>query len=329
MSAGVFTNDLRFTFVDKTAGEVGEGTAFPLLVTQDQLAEIMYRVRDSVFSGSITETYNNGIDPPSLITLGISGSPATNLVEFTSVVDGPGATVDWFVQRGYSTANAVGWEAYFKEPYDIDTSFPMPLFSEAYDADDERAMWIPNSSGIGFNGAGYPSSTFNDDTPINDFVTGFSHCFLGAWNNGNDFTYSGYKAYHNLGYSDDFPAAAYLAFGSQVAWVDENESGNPIDPLNKLYISLQFEIFGTFYTQELWSTSYSAISGNAFPMGVYFEIELQTGDVITCPLYSNKPYPDAAYTYSGAIRVKATEWWPYAKDSPAVPVWDAGTGARL
>lgn len=51
MSAGVFTADLRFTFVDKTAGEVGDGTAYPMEVTWDQIAEIFYRVKDAQFTG--------------------------------------------------------------------------------------------------------------------------------------------------------------------------------------------------------------------------------------------------------------------------------------
>jgi hypothetical protein len=51
MSAGVFTNDLRFAFVDKTAGEVGDGTAYPMEVTWDQIAEIFYRVKDAWFTG--------------------------------------------------------------------------------------------------------------------------------------------------------------------------------------------------------------------------------------------------------------------------------------
>ena len=55
MSAGVFTNDLRFEFVDKTAGEVGDGTAYPMEVTWDQIAEIFYRVKDAWFTGGGAE----------------------------------------------------------------------------------------------------------------------------------------------------------------------------------------------------------------------------------------------------------------------------------
>jgi hypothetical protein len=55
MSAGVFTADLRFTFVDKTAGEVGDGTAFPMEVTLGQIAEIFYRVKDAWFTGGGAE----------------------------------------------------------------------------------------------------------------------------------------------------------------------------------------------------------------------------------------------------------------------------------
>lgn len=55
MSQGVFTRMKRVTFVEKTAGEVGDGTDFPILVTLDQLAEIMYRVRKAeITTGGFT-----------------------------------------------------------------------------------------------------------------------------------------------------------------------------------------------------------------------------------------------------------------------------------
>lgn len=58
MSAqGVFTNNYRVKFVEKSGSEVGNGTAFPMLVTLDQLAEILYRVKDAWFtSGQILTT---------------------------------------------------------------------------------------------------------------------------------------------------------------------------------------------------------------------------------------------------------------------------------
>jgi hypothetical protein len=37
MSQGVFTRMKRVTFVEKAAGEVGDGTDYPMLVTLDQL----------------------------------------------------------------------------------------------------------------------------------------------------------------------------------------------------------------------------------------------------------------------------------------------------
>jgi hypothetical protein len=317
MSKGVFTRMKRVEFVEKTSSEVGDGTAFPMEVTLDQLAEIMYRVRKSVVYGAITETYDNGIDPPSDITLGVAGTPAANQVEFTSVDDGFGYTVYWFVQRGYSTNDPIGWESYFGEPYAVNSIFTaqIPEYEDCSDADDERAMWIPDSSSVGFNNS-------------NDFKTGFSHYLAGTWNGGGDFTYSGYKAYINLGGAVDYTAIANLTFGKQIAWIDENGSGNPYDPLNKIYISLEFNIQGEFYTGEFWSTRLE-ISVNEYPMNVPFEIELTTGDVISCPMYGNRSISDPDYTYSGSIRATATEWWPYAKDNPAVAVWDTDNGAKL
>lgn len=57
MAKGVFTRLKRFTLVEKTASDVGAGKAECLLVTRDQLAEIYYRAKDAVFSGSVTAVY--------------------------------------------------------------------------------------------------------------------------------------------------------------------------------------------------------------------------------------------------------------------------------
>lgn len=329
MAEAVYTAEKRVTLVkgwltggvDPADGSVecGDGTAYPLEVTIGQLAEIYYRVRDSIFSGAITETYNDGVNPASYITLGISGTPATNLVEYNAVNDGGGGSVNYFVQRGYSTEDVVGWGQYFGEPYTVtfdgDGSPSPPPSIDYYDANKERAVWIPDID-VGFNSS--------------ELKTGYSHNLVGGWYGGADFTYSGYRVYHDIdnGSGDLYVGDASLIFGNQIAWLDENGSGNPFDPLNKLYISLQFDIYGIIYTGEFWSTLISP-SSIEFPMGVNLEIKLQTGDVITCPLYSNRFYPDPNYYYTGAIRVAATEWWPYAKGAPATPVWNTGTGAKL
>jgi hypothetical protein len=66
-------------------------------------------------------------------------------------------------------------------------------------------------------------------------------------------------------------------------------------------------------------------SAYAKPICQYI-LRLESGDA-TCQVYFAA---DAWSEESGLDFIhEATEWWPYAKDSPAVAVWDAGTGALL
>jgi hypothetical protein len=72
MAEHVTTFSPRITFVKKTAEEVGDGTDFPMLVTIDQLAEIMYRVRDAWFTaGSAVSSYV--VEDPFIKILGMVG----------------------------------------------------------------------------------------------------------------------------------------------------------------------------------------------------------------------------------------------------------------
>jgi len=50
MGTQINTIESRIKFVKKESADVGDGTDFPMLVTLDQLAEIMYRVRDAWFT---------------------------------------------------------------------------------------------------------------------------------------------------------------------------------------------------------------------------------------------------------------------------------------
>ena len=292
MSKGVFTRMKRVEFVEKTSSEVGDGTAFPMEVTLDQLAEIMYRVKDSVFSGSVTEDYTGIIN-----TYGFSGAPTSELVSEATT-----GVWEWFVRRGYSTGDVSGFAGYFGSSYPVngDNWFDIE--------DNERGVWAPNVSGV------------------SDFRTGYSHLFSSNFETEEiDPSPSHYLAYNTLdGYFS--PSIATLVFSREVAWVDVNLSGNPFDPANQLYLGLSFDMQGVFYTTTYISSN-SATAGNASPTGLSLEIELSGGVVLDCPIYFSSY--DAIATYSGSIRCIATEWWPYAKGSPAEPVWDSETGVKF
>lgn len=289
MSEGVFTRMKRLEFVEKLSSEVGDGTAWPLLVTQDQLAEILYRVKDSAFSGSVTETLG-GVT----VEFGFSGDPANALVAEDSAYD-----YLWFSRRGYSATDVDGFEGYFGEGYSVGET-------EYFDiADKEKGVWAP---------------------PVNEgfsFRTGLTHEFTVFSEGGleSDPLPDHYLAYNKVD-SSISPAQALLQISGEVAWVDVNGSGNPFDPENELYLALQLDMFGTLYFSTSLSTN-AVEAGNSVATGVQFEIGLSTSD-LAIPIYFTTG--DGSASYSGAIRLDATEWWPYAKIGG--DVWDADTGIK-
>jgi hypothetical protein len=289
MSVGVFTLDTRYTLVEKTAGEVGDGTAWPMLVTLDQVDEITLRVKDSKCTGSISETLD-GVS----VTFGFSGTPEPELVSEVSADD-----YDWFVRRGYSATEVDGYEGYFGEGYSVGGT-------EYFDiGDNERGILEPPVN-------------------ISGMRTGFSHEFTVFSDGGleTDPLPSHYLCYNTVDGSIS-PGQAILELSGQVAWVDVTGSGNPYDPGNELWIGLSFDVFGTLYFSTSASTDV-ATAGNSVATGLNLEIEISSA-VLTCPIYFSSA--DAESSFSGAIRIAATEWWPYAK--PGGAVWNAGTGAKL
>lgn len=87
--------------VDPADGSVecGDGTAYPMLVTRQQLEAIYYRVREAqVTSGSYSSVvpYDNGVDPTGTATLTwfmTAAAPGINLCEY--------AAGEWYTIRGY------------------------------------------------------------------------------------------------------------------------------------------------------------------------------------------------------------------------------------
>lgn len=115
---------------------VGVGTEYPILVTQDQLAEIMYRVKDAkIIQGSTvqTDTYD-GETFISSVSI-VAGAPAEQLASDP-------------VLRGYAAR--------------FTYAEPTPLLGEFYPTgdvfyrdilDDERGLWLPPFSGGAIQGS--------------------------------------------------------------------------------------------------------------------------------------------------------------------------------
>jgi hypothetical protein len=256
-----------------------------------------------------------------------------------------------FMIRGYCTSIISS-----DPPTDPD---PMPNYSNTYFGDyytytdgfgeyvkireaiQERALWAarenpPDTFAVGFYDMEiptyflwyfiYPPQYLNSG---GSFRTGFSYAAQDPFSTGIDGYPYGISDYTFAGGS-----SAYLDFSGQVAWVDVNNSGNPFDPANRIFIGLIFAqgndpvIISTLNSTDIATSVYTS----ANPLGVNFELELAGGVVVSCPLYwfmSFDPSTGASIFSATNFRLKATKWWPYAKDSPAVPVWDTNTGLKI
>jgi hypothetical protein len=333
---GVFTPDLRFEWVRGYIGtdpedgsvECGPGTFYPLEVTNDQLAEIMYRVRDSVLTGYLVASggYYDGA------TYGVTSGTPEKLVVSNAFSYQPDPEYDPEYQfvysaRGYRTRDPDGNDDYFGDAYEIDTDIPDGLGGNYYDVgDSERAMWISKSTNVKFNNQ---TENFFWDS---DFKTGFSHHFSSGrleelWSDTEVLIdelptiYMTYLAYDG----EPFGAVpTIINFNGRVAWIDDNESGNPFDPENRRFVGFQFNNIANFGdTNYLTTVSFGA--EYLTDTGRTIILALASGTV-SCPIYAYGSY-DA--TWSGGFTLTPTKWWPYAKGSPAEPVWDAETGERL
>lgn len=114
---------------------------------------------------------------------------------------------------------------------------------------------------------------------------------------------------------------------------------SPTDPTGKLYLKvlLTGNTYGGWYDTNV-SVEFRArentpenglySDGYLLPMRLVFKL---SNSEPSCALYGgNIDYePVDHITYGTDLVLEAKEWWPYAKDSPAVPVWNSATGAKL
>ena len=283
---GVFTRNKRFTFVEKTAGEVGDGTDYPMLVTIDQLAQIMYRVRDAWFTSGSLVIFGNTT---------FQGVPNSPLVESINVDDGSLFGTSFFNARAYSANGTIAapFDSYFGTPYSI--------FGQTYqDCDSEIGIWYPD-----YGLLGRPIVTGGNS----EFRCGFSHV-VGCQNSdpmGDP--PAGLYTVTNIWDSDpDYhtPAVVIVDFTGEVAYVGDN----PLDPTAELYVGVRMNIEGDASTNN---TSYPYDTGAKFVLG------LAGGETVSCKIYS-----DIAPTSASDFVLQAQEWFPYQDDNGNV--WSPTTG---
>ena len=324
MSNGVFTRMKRVEFVEKLIGEVGDGTAWPMEVTLDQLAEILYRVKDAWFtSGSITTT-----------GVGLSmegGSPPAQLITGDGVTDFFIRGYCWWGQEFDLRANDA---VYFGSPYGPDILPPSDPFSVGYlsdffpptvepwvpsglslyrdTGDSERIIWLPEYADI--DPLAEETAKINGETLRTAFSQEMS-CF-GA----------------GAGYLIDHPAPTQLRLEiyPEVAWVDTNASGNPYDPLNRRFLKMRFGVLGTASPFDNVPLDTMPDSGfHSFVDATDLIFQLSTSQT-SAKIYFYEEYDGASaadFVSGSPFIVTAQEWWPYAKAGGAV--WNTSTGAKI
>lgn len=346
MATGVFTRDTRIRLVrgwltggtDPADGSVecGDGTRFPMLVTLDQLAEILFRVKDAWF---IQGEYNGSNSYPGY----------TASYRITASTTAPSARVSYinsgsFQNRGYhanSSAVSVFSDPYLEAEYDDGSG---GMFREI--SDNERAVLLEENDSL-------EEPFWNNHSTL--LVTAFStiQSNIQSLETSSDYFQAEYLDYFDPGPSG---AGVIVMMSSQVAWVDVNGSGNPIDPLNKLYLGVQLQVImdpsggaTPLIPHSDNSTAYPSPAGATSPiMSTYLpEVDVSLGGPATeecryvlrlapasiggppvdvsCPLYTD--ITGWGSTSMVDFIQQAQEWWPYAK--AAGPCWSTATGTAL
>lgn len=311
----------RPTFEEKTLGEVGDGTAYPMECTLDQVAEIFFRVKDASF---ISGNAGVGTGDPTLAPEFIG-----EVISPTAVTSDKTAYSN-YLSRGYTT-----WAGDVFVPVD---PYNEPYLNAEYDAgggfmardiaDDELGMWLQmilpdwNSLDTGF----VTAFSFNQTGGTSIWSTNPEHVFR--------FEY-GFTPPYPLDPPTVEDVDASVVFSGRIGVVKESASDSIFAAGNRYFIGLEFRMettssgvgFVEISTNETTLTGGGAQIPIAGGGGGYVQyvIRLASGD-IECPLYL---YSDNAATYPVTYGEnfihEATEWWPYA-DGEGNPVWDTLTG---
>jgi hypothetical protein len=285
----------RVTFVEKTAGEVGDGTDFPMLVTLDQLAEIMYRVRDAWFTAGSLEVFG--------YTLTIQAGTTYPLASSIIADDESLFDTEYFYARGYNVSGTVAaaFVSYFAAPYAI--------YSTNYqDCDSEVGIWFPDYGILG--------SPIISRGGSSNFRCGFSH--IVGCSNSDPWSYIPPDVYTAIGIDNDSgisntQASLWVDFTGEVAYVGDN----PLDPAAELYLGV--EMNGSMAGGGVRTK----IDGyHTDDTGANFVLGLAGGDSVSCKLYSGVTHDSVS-----DFVLQAQRWWPYADASGAV--WDEDTGLKL
>lgn len=296
MGNRVTTPNLRFEFVSgwMTGGtdpadgsvECGDGTAFPMEVTLDQVAEIFYRVKDAWFTAGQADWKIDVFGTPSATFPAPTSAPTNRRLDITSTT---------YQQRGYCK---LGAEAYNGATYDAGIG---DYYSDI--ANNENGMW----QSVWANHT--DAFSYIQDDPNN--TQGGDPEWWGVTGTG---------------------AKARVYRGKRVAVVKDNPTDGLYAPTNKFYLEIEMYWYDYSIVPFMGGTNiYNGVDGgydwSAYAIQICnYVLRLASGDA-TCPVYfpTLGTLDQTGYDFIH----EAQEWWPSAKDSPAVPVWDTTTGIKL
>jgi len=213
----------------------------------------------------------------------------------------------------------------------------------ARDAVNERAMWertlpysndyLPQGLQIKINN-GFRDSSTDERVDFHGFVVEGN--MVSARNDGGvegPTTNYDYDYFRGVYFFVDFDPSN--ATSNELAFIDETGSGDPYDPLNTLYMRLDFNMLTALVVAPSISRGTFGLRSryyddNQTAAGVNVVFKLAGGAEVSCPLYKHNSTYDSNLVFDSVsdIIIEATKWWPYAT-STGDPAWDEDTGLPI
>jgi hypothetical protein len=332
-SQGVSTDEYRFRFVEKSLGDVGGGTPWPMEATLDQISELWFRVNDAELVQG--EAYQATGDP----TIQPEGGYSIQAPTAASSARAYATSSTEYIYRGYTTPVEEGTATISadNDPY-LDAEYDRGDTAMWRDINEkERGMWI---EGDHF-GDVLPYWNEKDGLypPVNAFCL---NCEKQDIANDSYLFSGGVTLWGPFGtFVDATPdVSASVVFSGEIAIVRNDPADGFFAPTNRFFIGVKFFASVDPSSSDLSiSTDLSDFSGTTYEACKY---KIRLADIagspptpvyIECPIYM-EVWPVASG--SGASFIggqdfihEATAWWPYAKGDPPAPVWNSATGAEL
>lgn len=331
----VFTAEKRVTFVEKTLGEVGDYTDFPIEVTGATIADKLDKIAEIYYRSKIAQFTENTL----ISDTGISSGVTTGSISPRVMVGSTGTGgYDPTLMCGYWSIDDLGMPSSANSLDFLDAQYSASVGSGLGSAttnvnfrdinERESGIWLypdtgenptwnkPMGSYLGMGFYFYTGSGTEMGLDDQDFKTAFSWYSISPNASYNvqpdipvpyiqDDSFSPDIVYEEL--------AVIVQFSGEIAWVGDSL----YHPDTQFFLGMRVD--GVFFSGFGSFTSSNDIGAGS--SGRYV-MRLSSGD-LSCPLESS---PAIAV---GDIVHEAVEWWPYAKGSPATPVWNTATGAKL